>query len=50
MGAMLLQSNQADLVIAGGYDAIGEYVYGGFNSLRLVAPGPLKPFGAIEPG
>ncbi len=50
MGAMLLESNQADLVIAGGYDAIGEYVYGGFNSLRLVAPGPLKPFARDRAG
>lgn len=50
MGVMLLQSNQADLVIAGGYDAIGEYVYGGFSSLRLVAPGPLKPFARDRAG
>ena len=31
-------------IIAGGYDPISEYVYGGFNSLRLVAEGPLRPF------
>ena len=41
---------EADLVIAGGYDAIGEYVYGGFNSLRLVAPGPLRPFARDRQG
>ena len=40
----LLQSGELDLVIAGGYDTISEYVYGGFNSLRLVADGPLRPF------
>ncbi len=40
----LLRSGQLDFVLAGGYDAISEYVYGGFNSLRLVAPGPLRPF------
>ena len=40
----LLESGQLDLVIAGGYDPISEYVYGGFNSLRLVADGPLLPF------
>ncbi|MDB5329766.1 MAG: hypothetical protein JWP03_917, partial [Phycisphaerales bacterium] len=40
----LLRSGRLDCVIAGGYDAISEYVYGGFNSLRLVAPGPLRPF------
>ncbi len=44
MGITLLQTGQADVVIAGGYDTISEYVYGGFNSLRLVADGPLRPF------
>jgi 3-oxoacyl-[acyl-carrier-protein] synthase II len=39
-----LRSGQFDLILAGGYDAISEYAYGGFNSLRLVAPGPLRPF------
>ena len=40
----LLASGELDLVIAGGYDATSEYAYAGFNSLRLVAPGPLRPF------
>ncbi len=40
----LLEAGTLDLVIAGGYDTISEYVYGGFNSLRLVADGPLRPF------
>ncbi|MDB5303682.1 MAG: hypothetical protein JWM97_1231, partial [Phycisphaerales bacterium] len=40
----LLRSGRLDCVIAGGYDTISEYVYAGFNSLRLVAPGPLLPF------
>jgi 3-oxoacyl-[acyl-carrier-protein] synthase II len=44
MAVTMLQSGEADLVIAGGYDTISEYVYGGFNSLRLVADGPLRPF------
>jgi 3-oxoacyl-[acyl-carrier-protein] synthase II len=44
LGVSLLRSGQLDLVIAGGYDTISEYVYAGFNSLRLVAPGPLRPF------
>ena len=44
LGVTLLRSRQLDLVIAGGYDTISEYVYAGFNSLRLVAPGPLRPF------
>jgi 3-oxoacyl-[acyl-carrier-protein] synthase II len=44
LAVTLLQSGQFDLVIAGGYDPISEYVYAGFNSLRLVAEGPLRPF------
>ena len=44
MAVTLLQTHRADLVIAGGYDTISEYVYGGFNSLRLVAEGPIRPF------
>jgi 3-oxoacyl-[acyl-carrier-protein] synthase II len=50
LGVSLLQSGQLDLVIAGGYDPISEYVYGGFNSLRLVADGPLRPFGKNREG
>lgn len=44
LAVTLLQSGQLDLVIAGGYDTVSEYVYAGFNSLRLVADGPLRPF------
>ncbi|HEX4794278.1 MAG TPA: beta-ketoacyl-[acyl-carrier-protein] synthase family protein [Humisphaera sp.] len=44
MGVSLLESGRLDMVVAGGYDTISEYVYGGFNSLRLVASGPLRPF------
>lgn len=46
----LLRSGQLDLVVAGGYDTISEYVYGGFNSLRLVADGPLRPFARDRQG
>jgi 3-oxoacyl-[acyl-carrier-protein] synthase II len=44
LAVTLLETGELDLVIAGGYDTISEYVYGGFNSLRLVAEGPLRPF------
>lgn len=44
LAATLLQSGELDLVIAGGYDTISEYAYGGFNALRLVADGPIRPF------
>jgi 3-oxoacyl-[acyl-carrier-protein] synthase II len=50
LGVTLLQNGQADLVVAGGYDPISEYVWAGFNSLRLVADGPLRPFAKNRQG
>jgi 3-oxoacyl-[acyl-carrier-protein] synthase II len=50
LAVTLLRSGQLDLVIAGGYDTISEYVYAGFNSLRLVAGGPLRPFARDRQG
>ncbi len=44
LGVTLLQASELDLVIAGGYDPISEYSYAGFNSLRLIADGPVRPF------
>ncbi len=44
LAVTLLQSGDFDLILAGGYDPISEYVYAGFNSLRLVAQGPVRPF------
>ena len=44
LAVTLLCAGELDLVVAGGYDPVSEYVYGGFNSLRLVAEGPLRPF------
>ncbi|HMB95113.1 MAG TPA: beta-ketoacyl-[acyl-carrier-protein] synthase family protein, partial [Tepidisphaeraceae bacterium] len=46
----LLQSGELDLIVAGGYDTISEYVYAGFNSLKLVADGPLRPFARNRKG
>jgi 3-oxoacyl-[acyl-carrier-protein] synthase II len=46
----LLRSGMLDVVVAGGYDPISEYVYAGFNSLRLVAEGPPRPFSAAREG
>lgn len=43
-GVAMLRAGEADLVLAGGYDVISEYAYGGFESLRLVAQGPPRPF------
>jgi 3-oxoacyl-[acyl-carrier-protein] synthase II len=50
LAVTLLHSGDVDLVVAGGYDTISEYVYGGFNALRLVADGPLRPFAKDRQG
>jgi 3-oxoacyl-[acyl-carrier-protein] synthase II len=50
LAVTLLRSGQLDLVIAGGYDTVSEYVYGGFNSLRLIADGPLRAFARNRQG
>lgn len=50
LGVSLLQTGELDMVIAGGYDPISEYAYAGFNSLRLVAAGPPRPFGIDREG
>jgi 3-oxoacyl-[acyl-carrier-protein] synthase II len=44
LAVTMLETGQLDLVIAGGYDTVSEYAYGGFNALRLVADGPLRSF------
>ena len=44
LAVTLLEAGDFDLIIAGGYDVVSEYAYAGFNSLRLVADGPLRPF------
>ena len=43
-GCAVLRSGAASCVIAGGYDPIAEFAYGGFTALQLVATGPLSPF------
>ncbi|MEX0746280.1 MAG: beta-ketoacyl-[acyl-carrier-protein] synthase family protein [Phycisphaeraceae bacterium] len=50
LAVTLLESGELDMVVAGGYDPISEYAYAGFNSLRLVAEGPLRPFGRGREG
>ena len=50
LGVTLLQDGQLDLVLAGGYDPISEYAYAGFNSLRLIAEGPMRPFAKDREG
>ncbi len=50
LGCSLLQSHEADIVIAGGYDPISEYAYAGFNSMRLVSDSTLRPFASTRNG
>jgi 3-oxoacyl-[acyl-carrier-protein] synthase II len=40
----LIDAGELDLVIAGGYDPVSEYAHAGFDSLRVVATGPVRPF------
>jgi 3-oxoacyl-[acyl-carrier-protein] synthase II len=49
-GCSLLESGTFDAVIAGGYDPIAEFAYGGFAALQLVAQGPLSPFAPDREG
>ncbi|MCH8242171.1 MAG: FAD-dependent oxidoreductase, partial [Planctomycetes bacterium] len=44
MAETLLLAGQLDLVVAGGYDPISEYAYGGFNSMRLLTEGRIRNF------
>ena len=44
MAETLLRTGQFDLVVAGGYDPISEYAYGGFNSMRLITAGRIRNF------
>lgn len=46
----LLQAGVIDMAVAGGYDPISEYAYGGFASMRLIAPGPVRPFSPDRDG
>lgn len=47
----MIRSGRAKRVIAGGYDAISELVFAGFDSLRALAPSGIpRPFDAARDG
>src|SRR5580698_3095193 len=46
----LIRSGQAERVIAGGYDALGEQVFSGFDSLQALSPTVCRPFDAHRDG
>jgi len=46
----LICSGQADRVLAGGYDALGELVFSGFDSLQALSTTVCRPFDARRDG
>jgi 3-oxoacyl-[acyl-carrier-protein] synthase II len=50
VGADLIDTGMADLVLAGGADALTRICYLGFNALKLLDPRPCRPFDAERRG
>jgi 3-oxoacyl-[acyl-carrier-protein] synthase II len=46
----LIRYGQAERVVAGGYDALGEMVFSGFDSLQALSPTVCRPFDARRDG
>jgi 3-oxoacyl-[acyl-carrier-protein] synthase II len=46
----LIRSGQAERAVAGGYDALGELVFSGFDSLQALSPTVCRPFDARRDG
>jgi 3-oxoacyl-[acyl-carrier-protein] synthase II len=46
----LIRSGQTERAIAGGYDALGELVFSGFDSLQALSPTVCRPFDAGRDG
>lgn len=44
LGAELIRRGEADQILAGGYDALSEFVFAGFDSLRALSPTTVRPF------
>jgi 3-oxoacyl-[acyl-carrier-protein] synthase II len=49
-GADLIRSGQADVVLTGGFDALSELVFTGFDSLQALSPTECRPFDAGRDG
>jgi len=41
---LALRSGRTERAVAAGYDIVSEFVFGGFNALRLVTPDVCRPF------
>jgi 3-oxoacyl-[acyl-carrier-protein] synthase II len=46
----LIRCGQAERAVAGGYDALGEMVFSGFDSLQALSPTVCRPFDAQRDG
>ena len=44
----LVRSGKAERVLAGGYDALCQLVFAGFDSLQALSPTPCRPFEATS--
>ncbi len=49
-GADMIRSGQAEIVLTGGYDALSELVFTGFDSLQALSPTECRPFDANRDG
>jgi 3-oxoacyl-[acyl-carrier-protein] synthase II len=49
-GYELLRLGRAERVLAGGYDALCQMVFSGFDSLQALSPGVCRPFDARRDG
>lgn len=50
LGCDLIETGEADVVLAGGVDSLNRVVLNGFNSLMLVSPDGCRPFDAERKG
>ena len=46
----MLRSGQAERVLAGGYDALSQLVFSGFDALQALSPTTCRPFDARRDG
>jgi 3-oxoacyl-[acyl-carrier-protein] synthase II len=46
----LVRTGQSARALAGGYDALGQLVFGGFDSLQALSQNPCRPFDAARNG
>lgn len=50
LGAWMLQAGDADIVVAGGCEALSRFHLNGFNSLMILSHTPCRPFDARRDG